>query len=90
MKRLEIIHLRFRMVPGTDLIKDVCKSLKKQEENVIIRVYRHATVSTDLGIHLHLNAVEDDLQVKQLGLRLASALKEFGLVEHTIWVEEQV
>ena len=50
-----------------------------------IRVYLNAVLETDLSIHIHWNT-ETILQCKSpLGLQLAQALRNVGLINHTVW-----
>jgi uncharacterized protein YicC (UPF0701 family) len=90
MNWLEIIELRSvnrnrellkSQLPN--LINEVDKEAKKQA----IKVYSRVIVDTDFRIHLFHNSNKIDNSGSPLGLRLASALKEFGLVNHSIWVE---
>ena len=90
MKWLEIIELRSvesnRELLESQLqklINEVDKETKKQA----IKVYSRVIVDTDFRIHLFHNSNKIDNSGSPLGLRLASALKEFGLVNHSIWVE---
>lgn len=59
------------------------KGLKK------IKIYRHATVDTDLSIHLYWESEKVEKRGSTLGLHLSSSLKEFGRVNHSIWIEEE-
>lgn len=90
MKRLEIIHLRLAGPRPPGLVEEIRESIESQSGLVSIRIYRHAAVATDVGIHLHLEADADDSRVTELGVRLASALREYGMVEHTVWIEEEI
>jgi len=90
MKWLEIIELRSvesnRELLESQLqklINEVDKETKKQA----IKVYSHTTVETDFRIHLLHDSKEADISGSPLGLHLASALKKFGLVNHSVWVE---
>ena len=90
MKWLEIIELRSA---GSDrellesqlqkLINEVEKEAKKQA----INVYSRVMIDTDFRIHLFHDSKIVDNRKSTLGLRLASALKAFGLVNHSIWIE---
>jgi len=90
MKWLEIIQLRtvdsdrelleFQLEA---LINEVEEETKKQA----IKVYSHIAIHTDFSIHLFHDSKKAKDKGSQLGLRLASALKEFGLVNHSIWIE---
>jgi hypothetical protein len=86
-KQLEIIHLRLIDTPPPNLVKDIKKSIADQGKHINIRVYHHATISTDLGFHIHLENTKDDPSISEFSARLVSALKEYGMVEHTVWVE---
>ena len=90
MKWLEIIQLRS---VGSDrdslesqlqeLINEVGKETKKQA----IKSYSRVMIDTDFSIHLFHDSKKVESGGSRLGLRLASALKDFGLVNHSIWIE---
>ena len=51
-----------------------------------MKIYCNANIDSDLSIHLLHNS--DNANNKSpLSLQLVSALKEFGLVNHSVWVE---
>jgi len=90
MKWIEVIQLR-SVESNRELLKsnlqrlidEVDQGRKKQE----IRAYNRVFIDTDCSVHLY----HDSKKVKQggseLGLRIVNALKEFGLVNHNIWIE---
>lgn len=92
MKWLEVIELRS---VGSDpellesqlqkLMNEVEKETKKQA----INVYSRVMIGTDFRIHLFHNSKVVENSKSPLGLRLASALKAFGLVNHSMWIEMQ-
>ncbi len=91
MKWVEIVSLRcpanidLRFVD--ELFKEVSDSDSPQPP-VEIRVYRHSTVETDLSFHIHWESEHKETPRKTpLGLRFASALKNLGLWNHSVWVE---
>ena len=92
MKWLEIIELR-SADSNRELMKSQLQSLinevNQEARQQKIIVYSHVTVETDLRIHL----IHDSEKVKAsgtpLGLDLTSALKEHGLVNHSVWIEMQ-
>jgi hypothetical protein len=84
---LEIIHLRLAGNPPAALVEQIHASIAAEDCPVEVRVYRHATVTTDIAIHLLSG--EGGACASDLGLRLAAALKEHGMVEHTVWIEEK-
>lgn len=89
MNRLEIIHLRFTGTRPPGLVDEILKSITDQDLLANIHIYSHAAFMTDLAIHLHLKADANAPRITELGVRLASALREYGMVEHTNWIEEE-
>jgi len=91
MKWLEIIELRsvskHHALVEQDLA-DLAAGADQEVKPQVINVYRHLTVETDWSIHLHYQSEREDVCESPLGLRLAAALKEFGLVHHGVWVEK--
>ena len=90
MKWLEIIEFRSA---GSDrkllelqlqkLMNEVDKERKMQK----IKSYSRVLINTDYSIHLFHDSKKVENGGSPLGLRIASALKEFGLVNHSIWIE---
>ncbi len=90
MKWLETIELRsvdgnrkFLEPQLQKLISEVDKETKKRA----IKIYSRVMIDTDFSIHLFHDSNKVENNGSQLGLRIASALKEFGLVNHSIWIE---
>jgi len=91
MKWLEIIKLRSAGM-GEELLEEFLRSLVKpgqSEELVEIKTYRHAALGNDVSVHLHWESERPEQNGTDLGLRLAQTFKEFGLIDHSIWIEEQ-
>ena len=91
MTWLEIIEIRSvrsnRKLLEThlqDLIKEVCQEADLQG----VKVYRHLTLETDFSIHLYYDAEKAEISGSPVSIRLISSLKEYGLINHTIWVEQ--
>ncbi len=53
-----------------------------------LSLYRNALVKTDIRIHLQWETRKRPPGKSDLGLRLASALQEFGRVNHSIWLKD--
>jgi hypothetical protein len=94
MKWVEIISLRcsanvdVRFVDG--LLKEVSESDSPTDSPnhlVEIRAYRHSAVETDLSIHIHWESEKESQYKSPLGLRFSSALRNLGLLNHSVWVE---
>jgi hypothetical protein len=72
MNALEIVHLRSSGEPIETLGERIRESIEAE---------------TDVGVHIrHVKPRRGNGQ-STLALRLASALRAFGLVEHTVWEE---
>jgi len=90
MKWIEVIELRsvnrdreFLESKLQNLIDQVEKKRKKQR----IMAYTRVLIDTDFSIHLFHDSKKVENSGSRLGLCLVNALKEFGLVNHRIWVE---
>ena len=90
MKWIEIIRLR-SVGKDSELLEELLMSMDKvgQSGLVEMKTYHHAALGSDLSIHLHWESEQPEQNGSSLGLHLAQALKEFGLVDHSIWVEEK-
>ncbi len=90
MKWLEIIELR-SVGSNRELLESQLKKLiyevEKEATKQAINVYSRITIDTDFRIHLFHDSKTVENSKSPLGLRLASALKEYGLVNHSIWIE---
>jgi len=49
----------------------------------------HAAFETDLSMHLCWKSDQPLQNGSPLGLHLARALKEFGLVDQSLWIEDK-
>jgi hypothetical protein len=81
MRNLEIIHLRSTGSPMERICKEI-ESAVGDEKGV--RIFRRDGLETDICVHI-LHSSELTIMPSQLGCRLASALKDYGLVEQTYW-----
>jgi Co/Zn/Cd efflux system component len=86
-KRLEIIHLRLSTISPEGLCHEIRQSIKGHSESVNFHIYRHAKVMSDITIHLHLEDNGAGPQRSELGARITAALKDYGMVEHAVWIE---
>jgi hypothetical protein len=53
----------------------------------VIMAFSRVSIDTDFSIHIFHDSKKIENSGSRLGLRLAAALKEFGLVHHSIWRE---
>jgi hypothetical protein len=85
MSILEIIHLRSSVEPVELLIDRIKESIWAEGRGTdVATLYRRHGLETDVAVHIrhHESSVASTLAV-----HLANALKEFGLVEHSVWEE---
>jgi len=90
MKWLEVIKLRSG---GKDsgLLEELLRSIHEFSQSGLLemKTLRHAVLETDLSVHLYWESEQPEKNGSALGLRLAQALKEFGLIDHSVWIEEE-
>ena len=87
MSRLEIIHLRSSGEPLESLGRKIRESLGTVEESIEVTLYRRAGLETDVAVHIRHREPPGREGPSGLGLQLASSLRAFGLVDHTLWQE---
>ena len=91
MKWLETITLRCAGSREKRVVLDLLQKISVVDEAagpVGAEVYQHAVVESDLSIHIHWNSETFGRGKSSLGLRLAHALQDFGLISHSVWVHE--
>jgi len=92
MKWLEIITLRSPSNVHRQFIDEIVKEAKHfdtPKHLVEIRIYHHSVVETDLSIHIHWNSEPGSQNKSPLGLRFSDALRNLGLLNHSVWVEKE-
>lgn len=88
MRQLEIIHLRSSGEPTEILSNQIAESIRAAETDTeVVTLYRRKGLETDVAIHIHHLKEPGAEGQSSLGVRLASALKAYGLVEHTLWTQ---
>jgi hypothetical protein len=90
IKSLEIIQLRAvdgnRQLLESELGR-LIEAVVSDRENPAVVAYRRPMVDTDYCIQLTHDSSGIEASGSPLGLRLAAALKEFGMVSHSVWGE---
>ncbi len=92
MKWTEIIELRSADNTRKQLVTDLqefIEMVEKMPEKQTVKLYTRVTIDTDVSIHLLHDSGKVKNRGSPLGIRLVSALKSYGLVNHTIWIEKQ-
>lgn len=92
MKWLEIIELRSvgrHQALVEQELADMVAGMEPKDKPRAVNVYSHVSVETDFSVHLLHDSETIEVNGSPLGLRLVSWLKEFGLVNHSIWKESE-
>ena len=90
MKWVEIITLRSPTRINTQLVDELVKQVDESDmprHLVEIRIYHHSVVETDLSIHIHWKSEPGSQHKSPLGLKFSYALRNLGLLNHSVWVE---
>jgi len=90
MKWLEIITLRSCGYVDTQIVDEVLREAvgaDAAEHFLEIRIYHHSVVDTDLSVHIYGKSTEGSRHKSPLGLIISQALRNLGLVNHSVWVE---
>jgi hypothetical protein len=94
MRWVEIITLRSPANINTQFVDELLKGASESnlptdtpKHLVEIRVYHHSVVETDLSIHIYWKSEPGSPNKSPLGLRFSSALRNLGLLNHSVWVE---
>jgi hypothetical protein len=90
MKWIEIIKLR-SAGKASEPLKPFLSAIAKNGQRGLIetRIYHHALWETDWALHLHWESQGPEKYGSALGLRLSQALEAFGLIDHSVWIEEK-
>lgn len=90
MNWLEIIQVRSghsNLKVLEEKIETMFSDMIDKIKNQTIKSYSRMLVETDFCIHIFHDSKKVENRGSPLGLRLASALKNYGLVNHSIWIE---
>ncbi|PKN64979.1 MAG: hypothetical protein CVU57_12705 [Deltaproteobacteria bacterium HGW-Deltaproteobacteria-15] len=80
------ISLKLRM-----LTEELLSSLLSEDGGSWLRevkIFHNAAITTDVCLHLHWDKALASRQGSTVGFCIADSLKEFGLVDRSVWVEE--
>jgi hypothetical protein len=94
MKWIEIITLRsptnINKKFVDELLREAGESASPSDTPnhlIEIKIYQHSVVETDLSIHIYWKSEPGSQNKSPLGLRFFSALRNLGLLNHSVWVE---
>jgi hypothetical protein len=90
MNSLEIIELRtvdsHQHNSGSNL-KKIIEEIHDTANKHLLKIYTRYAVESDLSIHILHSSKKIDHTGSPFGIQLAHTLKEFGLVNHSVWIE---
>lgn len=92
MKWLEIIELTSVESNQETLetyLNMLISAVKKDLQGSLIRVFCKSGLGLNYSIHLYHCSDKIEIDGSLLGSHLTVGLKEFGLVNHSIWLEKQ-
>ena len=90
MKWVEIITLRSPTKISMQFVDELLRQVDQSDTPkhlIEIRTYHHSKVETDLSIHMHWKSETGSQHKSPLGLKLSYALRDLGLLNHSVWVE---
>jgi hypothetical protein len=91
MKWMEVIKLRIAETSPELVEQKIIKlitDVNKYDSMKEIKLYRHAMLDNDVSVHLLWESEKIEPQGSATGLCLLHVLKEFGLISHSVWIEE--
>ena len=90
MKWVEIITLRSPEninVQFLDALLGQITNFDNPKNLIELKIYYHSVVETDLSIHIHWESEQGSQRKSPIGLRIFSALRNMGLLNHSVWIE---
>ena len=88
MRTLEIIQMRSAGSDLGELANQISETIRNLNEgNQVAKLFLRSGLETDIAVHIHRDSNTSSGGKSEIGLRLAAALRNHGIVEHTIWKE---
>ena len=93
MKWLEIIRLRTEGIEGLpkDMHAELAQQLKQcpeSQELKKVNLYAHTSVPNDLMISMTWDTPDARPWGSELGKSLSRELRQYGLTDHSVWIEK--
>ena len=86
MNYLEIIRLRTRRQLRTELVERLQEAIDESPQE--IHLLWHTAIETDLCLLIPLDFSDLPSNLGAVGFQLTAALKEFGIVDHSAWLND--
>ena len=74
------------LIPDIKLIRDMAETHKAHLENILF--FRHPLIENDMAVHLFWDTFRSEPAGSDFGQELIQLLKEYGLVNHSVWIED--
>lgn len=91
MKWIEIIKVRGTEDSDIRVVRDMLQDFGKiqvKTKPTTVKLYYHSTVKGDLSIHIRWDLETMMAQKSPLGLRMAAAISDLGMINHSVWIED--
>lgn len=88
MKCLEIIEIRATHNKNKLMeleLRKIVREFKAEPGVLAVNAFSKSMIDSDFSIHI-CHDTEIDNSGSSLGIRFASAFKDFGLVKHSVWM----
>ena len=90
MKLQEIIEIRTSknlQAQVEKLLKDLIEDIRGDSENNGVKLFQRMSLKVDFAIQLNIDSRDINGKGSMLGQRVASIMKEHGIVNHSFWKE---
>jgi len=88
IKLLEVIKVRTTGFHKSAVLSELLDGLEKPQDLIDIKFYVHASRPGDFSINLNWHNDHDLTERSELGISLANRSKQFGIIDHAVWVEK--
>jgi len=90
MKKLEIIEIQSvatsRAVLEAHML-ELFEQVRNDQDEIDVTIFKNGLIDTNYSIHLLQECESVVLNKSSTGKQLAAALKEHGIVSHSIWIQ---
>ena len=69
-------------------LQNIINDLNQEPKLQMVKLYRHVMLETDFSIHIIHDQPKIDAKCSSICTLLISSLEDFGLVNHTEWIEK--
>lgn len=88
MDGLEIVSVRLADCVAVEEAVNFCHAVLALGPPGRIQIYRGIGSGTDLSVHIHWTYSPFRQEKSLLGLQLAHGLGDYGLVSHSVWIDQ--